>query len=65
MPMMLMSGMFGGGATGDGFGDFANMFDFELDEAPEEEDEGEESIEELEAKLAAAKAKKANANKAE
>lgn len=65
MPMMLMSGMFGSGATGDGFGDFANMFDFELDEAPEEEDEGEESIEELEAKLAAAKAKKANANKTE
>ncbi len=58
MPMMLMSGMFGGGNTGDGFGDFANMFDFELDEAPDEEDEDEESIEELEAKLAAEKAKK-------
>ena len=64
VPMMLMNGMFGGRATGDGFGDFANMFDFELDEAPEEdEDEGEESIEELEAKLAAAKAKKAKTNK--
>lgn len=65
MPMMLMSGMFGGGNTGDGFGDFANMFDFELDEAPDEEDEDEESIEELEAKLAAAKAKKAKTAKEE
>lgn len=59
MPMMLMGNMFGGGKGDDTFGDFANMFDFELADAPDDdEEESEESIEELEARLAALKAKK-------
>ena len=64
-PFFMMNSMFGGNGTGgDMFGNFANMFDFELEEAPEEDEEdGEESIEELEAKLAAAKAKKAKTTK--
>lgn len=65
MPMMVMSNMFGGGSGGDMFGDFSEMFDFSLIDAPEEDEaDGEETEEELEAKLAALRAKKGKTDKA-
>lgn len=65
MPLMVMGSMFGGGAGGDMFGDFSEMFDFSLIDAPEDDEaDGEETEEELEAKLAALRAKKGKTDKA-
>ena len=65
MPMMVMSNLFGGGSGSDMFGDFSEMFDFSLIDAPDDDEaDGEETEEELEAKLAALRAKKGKTDKA-